>query len=99
MSIPQTTRTPALLLAAALALASVAAPAPCQAAEPLEPRGDAPNPAFNRLYDYEEMTGLLRAYARAYPEWVTVESIGKSLQGRDIWVLTVNNPASGPALS
>jgi hypothetical protein len=100
MTIPQKTRTPALLLAAALALASVAAPLLGQpAAEPLEPRGEAPNPAFNRLYDYEEMTGLLRAYARAYPEWVTVESIGKSLQGRDIWLLTVNNPATGEVLS
>jgi hypothetical protein len=100
MTIPQKTRTPALLLAAALALASAAAPLLGQpAAEPLEPRGEAPNPAFNRLYDYEEMTGLLRAYARAYPEWVTVESIGKSLQGRDIWLLTVNNPATGEVLS
>ncbi|HEX6200179.1 MAG TPA: M14 family metallopeptidase, partial [Thermoanaerobaculia bacterium] len=98
MTIPQTTRTPAPLLAAALAVTALAA-GPALAAEPLTPRGEAPNPAFNRLYDYEEMTGLLRAYARAYPEWVTVESIGKSREGRDIWVLTVNNPATGPALS
>lgn len=102
MSILRTNRTPALLLAAGLALAAlpaVPAPLPGQPAEPLTPRGDAPNPAFNRLYDYEEMTALLQAYARAYPEWVTVESIGKSLQGRDMWLLTLNNPATGPALS
>lgn len=98
MSIARILRTPALLLAAALALTALAA-GPAPAAEPLEASGDAPNPAFNRLYDYQEMSAHLRAYARAYPDWVTLESIGKSLQGRDIWLLTVNNPATGDDLS
>lgn len=95
MNRPQPKPTTALLLGAALALALAAAPA-ARAAEPLQPRGEAPAAAFNRLHDYEEMTELLRAYARAYPDWVRLESIGKSLEGRDIWLLTLNNPATGP---
>jgi hypothetical protein len=88
-----TTITTAILWGAALGLAAAA---PARAAEPLTPRGDAPAPGFNRLHDYPEMTEILRAYARAYPEWVKLESIGKSIEGRDIWLLTVNNPATGP---
>jgi hypothetical protein len=87
---PQTTIATAILLLAALTAT------PARAAEPLAPRAESPSPRFNRLHDYEEMTGILRAYARAYPEWVKLESIGKSLEGRDIWLLTVNNPATGP---
>ena len=65
------------------------------AGAPIQPKGDAPDPHFNRLHDYEEMVGLMRDYARAYPDWVTLESIGKSIEGRDIWVVTVNNRKTG----
>jgi hypothetical protein len=70
-----------------------------RAAEPIVPAVDPPEPHFNRLYDYEEITGLLRGYTRAYPDWVELESIGKSAEGRDMWLLTVNNPATGDDLS
>lgn len=85
-------RTITLALAlGALSLAEVAA-----AAEPLQPRGGThPSPGYNRLHDFEEMTEAMRAYASAYPEWVRMESIGKSIQGRDLWMLTLNNPATG----
>lgn len=75
-------------------LAGTAASA-AEPAEPLEPRGEAPSPRFNSLHDYEEMTELLRGYARAFPDWVTLESIGESAQGRELWLLTVNNPETG----
>jgi Zinc carboxypeptidase len=90
----KTTR--ALLALAAAAL--LAAPAPARAAEPIRPRGEAPQPRFDRLHDYDAVTDLLHAYARAYPDWVKLTSIGKSGQGRDMWLLTVNNPATGPDL-
>ena len=94
----------ALVTAAALAAVTAVAPSVLaqpsgSGAEPLTPVGDAPSPAWNRLYDYVELTGLMRGYASAYPEWVELESIGKSAQGRDLWVLTVNNPATGDDLS
>lgn len=86
---------PAAFLAALLTLSAGAA----TAAEPLTPKGEAPAPSFNRLSDYDTISALLKGYARAYPEWVKLESIGKSAEGRDMWMLTVNNPATGPASS
>ena len=53
--------------------------------------------AFDRFYRYAELTDLLHAFAREHPHLVTVESIGKSHEGRDIWVVTVTNAATGPA--
>jgi hypothetical protein len=54
------------------------------------------NIAWNRLYDYEEVTQLCRDLAAAHPELLRMESIGKSVQGRDMWALTLNVEASGP---
>ena len=51
---------------------------------------------FNRYYKYEEMTALLEAYAAETPDLVTLESMGKSYEGREIWVLTLTNKATGP---
>lgn len=53
--------------------------------------------AFDRFYRYAELTDLLHAYAREYPHLVTVEAVGRSHEGRDIWVATVTNAATGPA--
>lgn len=82
-----------------LALACLLTGTAAGAAEPLTPRSEPPAPRFDRLYDYQEMTALLQGYARAYPEWVRVESIGTSAQGRDLWLLTLHNPATGDDLS
>ena len=51
---------------------------------------------FNHWYDYGEMTAALHELAAAYPKLVTVESIGKSVAGRDLWLATINNPDTGP---
>ena len=56
-----------------------------------------PAVSFDRFYRYAELTGILEAFAAEYPELVSIESIGKSHEGRDIWVLTVTSAASGPA--
>jgi len=69
------------------------------AAAPLIPAETPPEPAFNRLSDFDEITALLKGYAAAYPKWVKLESIGKSTEGRDMWLLTLNNPATGDVLS
>jgi murein tripeptide amidase MpaA len=52
---------------------------------------------FDRYYRYDDLTRLLQAYAAEYPKFIQVESIGKSYEGRDIWVVTVTNSATGPA--
>lgn len=54
-----------------------------------------PSPRFDHFYRYEELTALLFAYAEARPNLVSVRSIGKSYEGRDIWVVVVTNLASG----
>ncbi len=43
------------------------------------------------------MTELVHAFAREFPDLVSVESIGKSHEGRDMWVATVTNAKTGPA--
>ena len=53
--------------------------------------------AFDRFHRYAELTDLLHAFAREHPDLVTVESIGRSHEGRDIWVATVTNAKTGPA--
>jgi murein tripeptide amidase MpaA len=52
---------------------------------------------FDRYYRYEDLTRLVHAYAREYRQLVQVESIGKSYEGRDIWLVTVTNSATGIA--
>ena len=53
--------------------------------------------AFDRFYRYAELTDLLKAFTAEYPQLVSLESIGRSFEGREIWVLTVTNAATGPA--
>jgi len=55
-----------------------------------------PEISFDRFYRHAEMSELLQAYAREYPDLVSLESIGKSYEGRDIWVVTLTNKKTGP---
>lgn len=52
---------------------------------------------FDRYLDYEEMTGCLRSLSEAFPRLMRLESLGKTWQGRDIWAVTLTNPATGSA--
>ena len=54
-----------------------------------------PVPRFDTFYRYEELSQLLHDYAAAAPGLVRVASIGKSHEGRDIWVATVTNFSTG----
>src|SRR5512139_2285423 len=53
-------------------------------------------PRFNKFYRYNELTRLLKAYAREYPNLIKLQSIGKSHEGRDVWLVTATNFRSGP---
>ena len=53
--------------------------------------------AFDRFHRYVDLTQILQALAREHPDLVAIESIGKSHEGRDLWVLTVTNSKTGPA--
>lgn len=54
-----------------------------------------PEVRFDKYYRYNELTRLLKDFAKEFPKLVRVESIGKSYEGRDIWVVTVTNTATG----
>ena len=56
-----------------------------------------PQVRFDTYYRYDELTRILHAFAEEYPNLVRIESIGRSYEGRDIWLLTVTNFATGPA--
>ena len=53
---------------------------------------------FDRYYTYEQIGEALRALNKAFPQLTTLESVGRSEEGRDIWAMTVNNPKTGAAL-
>ncbi|MBH8566385.1 hypothetical protein I8748_30240 [Nostoc sp. CENA67] len=50
-----------------------------------------PNVRFDKYYRYEDLTHILHSYAQEFPHLVHIESIGKSYESRDIWLLTVTN--------
>ncbi|MEO5733458.1 MAG: M14 family metallopeptidase [Rubrivivax sp.] len=54
-----------------------------------------PVPRFDQFYRHAELTRLLQDYAAAAPHIVALSSIGKSHEGRDIWLLTIANSANG----
>lgn len=52
-------------------------------------------PRFDKYLRYQELTRLLKQYSRAYPHLLRLESIGKSHEGRDVWLITATNFKSG----
>ncbi len=54
-----------------------------------------PVPRFDQFYRHDELTRLLQDYAAAAPHLVSLSSLGKSWEGRDIWLLTITLQATG----
>ncbi len=52
---------------------------------------------FSRFLKYDELIAVLRAFETEMPQFVSLQFIGKSHEGRDIPVVTVTNTATGPA--
>ncbi|MCL5244560.1 M14 family metallopeptidase [Cellulophaga sp. 20_2_10] len=53
--------------------------------------------AFNKYYTAEGLATISKKIADAYPELVKRKSIGKSTQGRDIWMLAITDYSVGDA--
>ena len=51
---------------------------------------------FDHYYRYAELTEILQNFAAQFPQLCQVKSIGKSYEGRDIWLATLTNAATGP---
>lgn len=54
---------------------------------------------FDFYYSYEKVVEALRALHEAYPDFTTLDQVGKSEEGRTVWALTINNPKTGDPLS
>ncbi|MFQ5746722.1 MAG: M14 family metallopeptidase [Gemmatimonadota bacterium] len=82
-------------LGAAFGLAlGTAAPASAQAGA-LAALGAPPDPrvavAWDRYYDHEAIGDIGRRLEAAYPDRCRLSTIGKSFEGRNLWLLTVTN--------
>jgi murein tripeptide amidase MpaA len=54
-----------------------------------------PTPRFDQFYRHDALTRLLFDYADAHPTLMSVASMGKSHEGREIWVVTLTNLDTG----
>jgi hypothetical protein len=50
---------------------------------------------FDRFLRYDEMVSWLHSVAAAHPDLVTIESYGRSHEGRDLWLATVTDRTTG----
>ena len=82
------------LLAPALVLLALAA-RPAPAADRVNPPAKVPL-AFNHLYDYPDLVAALRRLVAAHPDLLSLRSLGQSVEGRDLWCVTINNHRTGP---
>ena len=54
-----------------------------------------PVPRFDQFYRHSELTRLLQDYAAAVPHLVELKPLGRSHEGRDIWLVIVTHQATG----
>src|SRR5262245_1210326 len=50
---------------------------------------------FDRYIRYDELVDWLHATADAHPELVTLETYGRSYEGRDLWLVTITDSSTG----
>jgi len=54
---------------------------------------------FNRWHDVPELYADMERMQQAWPKFLKLESIGKSYNGFDLMLMTINNPDTGPEMS
>jgi hypothetical protein len=98
------TRSDSLVMTARLALAAalLLAPLSMRAQERAPATGSDPQFKvrldFNRWHDHAELKSDFEKMAKAWPKLLKYSSIGKSHAGRDIILMTINNPDTGPEM-
>lgn len=60
-----------------------------------DPIPDLPQPRFDQFYRHDALSQLLADYAAARPGLVSRRELGRSHEGRPIWVVVVNREATG----
>jgi murein tripeptide amidase MpaA len=54
-----------------------------------------PDLRFDTYYRYADLTRILQEFSAAHPDLIRLSGIGKSYEGRDIWLVTVTRYATG----
>jgi len=54
---------------------------------------------WDRWLDHDEVGERMQLMARTWPKFLTLTSMGDSYGGRELWVMTINNPDTGPEMS
>jgi len=54
--------------------------------------------SWDRWLDSDELNERMEIMAEQWPEFLTLETIGQSWGGRDLMMMTINNPATGDEL-
>ncbi|MEX0692517.1 MAG: M14 family metallopeptidase [Gemmatimonadales bacterium] len=81
------------LIAAVLAVAS-----PAVAQQGSDPQHRLPL-TWDRWLDHDEVNERMRLMQRTWPRLLTLNSIGRSYGGREMLIMTINNPATGAEAS
>lgn len=50
---------------------------------------------FDHYYTYDQIVSAMKMLNKTYPELTNLEIVGKSDEGRDIYLITINNKATG----
>jgi hypothetical protein len=50
---------------------------------------------WKHFYSYDEMVDTLKKFQRTFPNLCKTYTIGKSVQGRDLWAIEIGNPKTG----
>ncbi len=50
---------------------------------------------YDHYYNYREITDILQEYAAQFPAFTRLTSIGKTTEGREMWVLAITDTAAG----
>ncbi len=90
----------AILLAVAVA-AAVGLPHAAAAQDQMTGIGSDPEHripfTWDRWLDHAEIGERMRLMADTWPQFLSLSSLGDSYGGRELWIMTINNPATGPA--
>ena len=53
--------------------------------------------SWNRYHDYAAITDICKKLAAAHPNLIKLETIGKSYQGKDLWIMSISDHKVGNA--
>ncbi len=51
---------------------------------------------FTRYHKYDELVKILRDLNALYPDFTALQSVGRSFEGRDLWLMEITNHKTGP---